>query len=112
MAYTIRLAAPADEPFLWQMLFYAANMADDGAASGEEARAHPYLAKYVRGWGRPGDLGTLALERAGERPVGAAWVRLLEGAEKNYPSVAAGIPELAIAVLPDLVGQGIGGRLL
>jgi predicted DNA-binding transcriptional regulator YafY len=98
MPYTIRLAAPEDEPFLWDMLFYAANMADDGAISGDQARDHPYLAKYVRSWGREGDVGTRAVDLASDRPVGAAWVRLLEGAEKNYPSVAAGIPELAIAV--------------
>lgn len=111
MLYTVRLATPDDEPFLWQMLYYAANMADDGARSGDEAKGHPYLAKYVRGWGREGDLGTIAVE-GGVAPVGAAWLRRLVGAEKNYPSVDDGVPELAIAVSPDRVGQGIGERLL
>jgi GNAT superfamily N-acetyltransferase len=112
MPYTIRLAAPEDEPFLWQMLFYAANMSEDGATSGDLARDHPYLAKCVRGWGRAGDVGTIAAGPAGGPPIGAAWARLLDGDEKNYPTVAAGIPELAIAVIPELVGQGIGARLL
>jgi GNAT superfamily N-acetyltransferase len=112
MDHTIRLATPGDEPFLWQMLFYAANMSEDGATSGDEAREHPYLAKYVRGWGRQGDLGTIAAGPANTQPGGAAWVRVLEGGEKNYPSVAAGIPELAIAVVPALIGRGIGARLL
>jgi ribosomal protein S18 acetylase RimI-like enzyme len=112
MPYTIRAATPADEPFLWQMLFYAANMADDGAISGDQARDHPYLAKYVRGWGRNGDVGTLAVDLASDQLVGAAWVRLLEGSEKNYPGVAESIPELAIAVVPEFLGQGIGTRLL
>ncbi|HEX5691821.1 MAG TPA: GNAT family N-acetyltransferase, partial [Roseiflexaceae bacterium] len=84
----------------------------DGATSGDDARDHPYLAKYLRGWGRDGDVGVLAVDLANEEPVGAAWVRLLEGVEKNYPSVAEDIPELAIAVRPELIGQGIGARLL
>jgi ribosomal protein S18 acetylase RimI-like enzyme len=39
-------------------------------------------------------------------------VRLLSGAEKNYPAVADDVPELAIAVLPQYIGQGIGALLL
>jgi ribosomal protein S18 acetylase RimI-like enzyme len=109
--YTICPATPADEPFLWQMLYYAANMAEDGATSGDEARTHPYLAKYVGGWGRAGDLGLVAVGQAAQ-PLGAAWVRLLSGAEKNYPAVADDVPELAIAVLPQYIGQGIGALLL
>jgi ribosomal protein S18 acetylase RimI-like enzyme len=111
METTIRPAAPADEPFLWEMLFYAANMAEDGASSGEDAKTHPYLAEYVRGWGSAGDVGTIAVADDG-RPIGAAWVRLLAGAEKHYPAIDDDIPELAIAVLPAHIGQGIGGRLL
>jgi ribosomal protein S18 acetylase RimI-like enzyme len=109
---TLREAVAADEPFLCAMLFYAANMAADGASSADEAREHPYLAKFLRGWGRPGDLGVIALDRAQERPVGAAWVRHLVGAEKGYPAVDDAYPELAIAVLPERVGQGLGGALL
>jgi ribosomal protein S18 acetylase RimI-like enzyme len=111
MGYSIRAAVGADEPFLWDMLFYAANMAEDGATSGAEAQTHPYLAKYVRGWGRAGDLGTIAVAE-GQRPIGAAWLRLLAGAEKNYPLLADEVPELAIAMLPDQIGHGIGGQLL
>jgi GNAT superfamily N-acetyltransferase len=111
MLYSIRPATPADEPFLWEMLFYAANMAEDGATSGADAKTHPYLAKYVRGWGRAGDLGMIAVADGG-RPIGAAWVRLLAGAEKNYAAIDDDVPELAIAVLPEQISQGIGGRLL
>jgi ribosomal protein S18 acetylase RimI-like enzyme len=110
MPYTIRPAVPEDEPFLWEMLFYAANMAEDGAESGDDAKRHPYLAKYVRGWSREGDLGAVAVEASA--PIGAAWVRLLAGAEKNYAAVADGIPELAIAVRPERTGQGIGANML
>jgi ribosomal protein S18 acetylase RimI-like enzyme len=106
----VREAVAADEPFLCLMLFHAAHMAADGARSAEEARAHPYLAKFVRGWGRPGDLGAVA--EAGAGPVGAAWLRHLAGAEKSYVDVDDAYPELAIAVLPERAGQGVGGALL
>lgn len=110
--YTIRRAAPADEPILWEMLYHAANMVQDGATSPEAAKAHPYLAEFVAGWGRPGDIGTIAVGAAPSRALGAAWLRQLSGAEKRYAAVAEGTPELAIAVRPEALGQGIGGALL
>ncbi|HET9222709.1 MAG TPA: GNAT family N-acetyltransferase [Roseiflexaceae bacterium] len=111
MTYAIRPATSADEPFLWEMLFYAAHMAEDGATSGEDAKTHPYLAKYACGWGRAGDVGAVAVDGRGQ-PIGAVWVRLLAGAEKNYAAIDDDVPELAIAVLPERIGQGIGERLL
>jgi ribosomal protein S18 acetylase RimI-like enzyme len=110
--YTIRPATPADEPILWDMLFYAANMAEDGATSSEAAKTHPYLAEFVAGWGRPGDLGVIAIDTAGDQALGAAWLRRLSGLEKRYAAVADSLPELAIAVAPAAIGQGIGGALL
>ena len=93
------------------MLFYAANMAEDGATSSEAAKTHPYLAEFVAGWGRPGDLGVIAIDSAGQ-VLGAAWLRQLSGPEKHYAAVAEGVPELAIAVVPAAIGQGIAGALL
>jgi 2-phosphosulfolactate phosphatase len=111
MSYTIRPATPADEPFLWQMLYHAARMAQDGAPSAEAARADPYLSVYVAGWGRPGDLGFLAVEPE-ERAIGAAWVRLIPGGEDEGHTGGHTIPELAVAVLPEYIGRGVGTRLL
>jgi ribosomal protein S18 acetylase RimI-like enzyme len=107
----VRAATSADEPFLYRMLFYAANMALDGAVSGEEARTNPTLAKYVCDWGRADDLGVIAEDAAGV-PIGAAWLRVLRGAENNHPQLDERIPELAIAVEPAFIGQGVGTRLL
>ena len=112
LSYTIRTAASADEPILWDMLFYAANMAEDGATSSAAARSHPYLAEFVAGWGRSGDLGVLAIDSADGAALGAAWLRQLSGVEKRYAAVADDVPELAIAVVPGAIGQGIGGALL
>lgn len=108
---SIRPAVGADEPLLWEMLFYAANMAADGAAHGLEARLNAYLAPYVAGWGREGDVGVIAQDGAGGL-LGAAWARLLPGPEHRFAGVPDDVPELAIAVQPALVGRGIGGALL
>jgi ribosomal protein S18 acetylase RimI-like enzyme len=72
----------------------------------------PELARYVEGWGNRTDLGVIAVEQDAREPVGAAWLRLLTGEAKGYGFVDDDTPELAIAVLPDHRGRGLGGRLL
>jgi ribosomal protein S18 acetylase RimI-like enzyme len=110
---SVRMATTADEPALWAMLFYAANMADDGATSAAAAYEHPYLARYVRGWGRPTDLGVVAVAGDAHHTVlGAAWFRLLIGAERTVGYIDDQTPELAMAVHPTAQGRGIGTALL
>ena len=100
----IRLATKEDEPFLWEMLYYAAHMDEDTGVSPESAKTNPDLMKYVKDWGRETDIGSIALEPASNQPVGAAWIRLL--------AVDDNTPELAIAVLPQYLGNRIGTLLL
>lgn len=108
---TLVTATSADEAFLWEMLVEAAHLAADGEASVVAAQQHPFLAKFVRGWGRPGDLGVIACGAASER-LGAAWVRHLTGPEQSYSEVDAAYPELAIAVRTKHSGHGLGGAML
>lgn len=111
MSYTIRRVIPDDTPFLWQMLFYAAHMDEEGDKTPEDAQTNPFLAQFVVGWGRDGDVGVAAVETTDETAIGAAWLRVLpEG--WGYPNISSATPELAIAVLPDHIGQGIGAALL
>ena len=100
----IRLATKEDEPFLWEMLYYAAHMDEDAGVSPESAKSNPDLMKYVKDWGHETDVGSIALEPDCNQPVGAAWIRLL--------AVDDITPELAIAVLPQYLGRGIGTLLL
>jgi ribosomal protein S18 acetylase RimI-like enzyme len=110
MNYIIRPANKADTVFLWQMLYYAAHMDEQGAPP-ESARGDPDLAGYVEDWGeRPGDAGFIAIAEDG-RPIGAAWIRILADSPL-YRVVARGTPELAIAVLPEHIGGGAGTLLL
>ncbi|MFO7170095.1 MAG: GNAT family N-acetyltransferase [Chloroflexota bacterium] len=112
MQVAVRGAEAQDEPFLWEMLFEAAHMAEDGATSAESARRDPFLARYVAGWGQPGDVGVIAAEPESGRPVGAAWARLLEAVPGAASEEDASLPEVAVAVVPELRGRGVGAQLL
>ncbi|MBI4246688.1 MAG: GNAT family N-acetyltransferase [Candidatus Rokubacteria bacterium] len=92
---TVRAAGPRDVGFLSAVAPVA-----DGAA------------RDLTGWGRHGDAGVIAFKTAGV-PVGAAWYRLYAPAERGDGIVAqAGLPELALAVRPDVRGQEVAGALL
>ncbi len=111
MNFSLRPVRLDDIPFLWDMLYYAAHLSEEGATSSDAARVHPSLNKWVDGWGRAGDRGMIAFDPLTQRKLGAAWLRLLpEGFSTGY--VDDQTPELAIAVAPECVGQGIGSALL
>src|SRR3954470_22677018 len=96
------------------MLYEAVNWYDDGAEERpplEDVLAQPENARYIAGWGRPGDVALCALDRRDE-PVGAAWYRRFSAAEPGYGYVADDMPELSIAVYPEFRGQSVGSLLL
>jgi ribosomal protein S18 acetylase RimI-like enzyme len=68
------------------------------------------VARYVSGWGRPGDASVIAIE--GHFPVGAAWYRLFKASDPGYGFINEETPELSIAVVPSRRGKGLGGELL
>lgn len=72
----------------------------------------PELARYVKAWGRGGDMGLVAVEVRSGEPIGAAWLRLLRGDERGYGYVDDETPELGMAVLPGHRGRGVGSDLL
>ena len=67
---------------------------------------------YVTNWGSVRDVGLIAVEQSTHRQLGAAWVRVMPESSPLYRFVAPTFPELAIAVIPDALGQGIGSQLL
>ena len=111
MTYEIRPAVASDQPFLWQMLYYAAHM-DEGGESLESAHGNPLLAPYVEGYGRPGDLGVIAIDAATSTNAGAAWIRTMPAGWPLHRFVDAATPELAIAVTPAYVGRGAGTQMI
>lgn len=102
---TIRRGAPQDVQFLRDMLRHAYYW----RWTDPELADLP-LARYVEGWGRPGDFAAVLVE--GFQPVGAAWYRLFRAAEPGFGFVDEETPELTIAVVPSRRGRGYGRRLL
>lgn len=91
------------EAFFWQ---------EDGPRhSLAEVLAIPDLARYIAGWGRPGDAGVVATSDSGES-MGAAWYRVFTAADHGYGFVLEDIPELGIAVKAPHRGRHVGRRLM
>jgi GNAT superfamily N-acetyltransferase len=108
----IRPARADDLPFLWEMLFEAAAVAESVRALGkEQALLLPEVRKYLEGWGRAGDQAVVATEHGGQR-VGAASARCSSAEGAGFGFVAPEVPELSVAVIPDMRGQGVGGALI
>ncbi len=104
----IRPATAADQAIISEMQ-YAALFVPPGAPPFprsiiDEPQLHRYHADFAT---RPGDVGRIA-ERADGTPVGAAWVRLVDG----FGFVDDQTPELGVAVIADDRGRGIGTALL
>jgi ribosomal protein S18 acetylase RimI-like enzyme len=108
---SIHPALARDLDVLREMSFYAARWRP---GQENESRASvlsdDHVARYLDGWGRPGDLGLIAEEHG--QPVGAAWVRLFTRERPGYGFIDTTIPELSIAVVPGRRSSGIGLALL
>jgi ribosomal protein S18 acetylase RimI-like enzyme len=112
MNYSIVDLTNKDESIVWKMLVYAAQQ-----RSIEDVQKHDYLPRYAMNWGRRGDMGVVAKDDV--RSItkvgyanGAAWLRLWLNDDKGFGYIDDAIPELAIAVLPEYRGKGIGTQLL
>ena len=105
MAVVVRRGTAQDVRFLRDMLHHAyywkERMPDEGPGP---------VQLYVKAWGRPGDAAMIALVDG--FPVGAAWFRLFRASSQGYGFVDEQTPELAIAVVPNARGKGVGSALL
>jgi GNAT superfamily N-acetyltransferase len=104
----VRALTSADAPFLERMMLVAGFPPDQGLPS--DARDLPHVRRFVEDWGRPGDVGVVALDEQ-HQPIGAAWARVLDQPlirdEQGAP-----VAELAIAVEEQARGVGVGHALL
>jgi ribosomal protein S18 acetylase RimI-like enzyme len=101
----IRRGGRQDVRFLRDMLHHAYYWRERSPGDGPGPAA-----RYVKGWGRPGDTVLIAVDDA--FPVGAAWYRLFRKEQPGYGFVDEETPELAIAVVPSRRGHGVGEALL
>jgi GNAT superfamily N-acetyltransferase len=109
----IRPVRPDDAPFLKRMIyegtFHEAIYPPGRRPSLEEALADLGVARFVKGWDRPGDFGVVAIDD--ERPVGAAWCCLFGKDDPGW-TIDDKTPDMAIAVVPDQRGRAWGGKLI
>lgn len=147
--HTIRALQSSDLPFLRQMISLAADWRasavdmqslSDSPSPRDVERDYPrvegevFLARYVSGWGRPGDAGFVAdvsreldvyspsphdverdylrVEGEAGKPVGMASYRLFSSTASGYGFVDEKTPEISLAVLHDYRRNGIGTALL
>ena len=104
--FVVRPLAADDEAILREMLYQALSPAS-GEAPPREVLQRPEFARYVEGWGRPGDVGFAAHDRNEGMLLGSVWLRAPLGSD---PSDAP--PELAFVVKPGHRQRGIGASLL
>jgi len=108
---TIRELTGADLPFLREMLYAAlAWRPDPELPPFELVIDHPQVVIFHEAWGRAGYAGLVAEED--RRPVGAVWWRFFTADAHGEGFVDEAIPELAIAVVEDRRGRGVGRALL
>ena len=110
-SYEIRPLVPADQMFLWEMLYQSLYVPRGHAPFERSVLEEPLIARYAAGWGRADDCGFVAVA-VDDLRVGAIWLRWLVGAERGFGYVDEQAPELGMAVLPAYRGQGIGSSLL
>jgi ribosomal protein S18 acetylase RimI-like enzyme len=101
----VRRGGAQDVRFLRDMLHHAYYWKERAPDTGPGP-----VALYVKAWGRRGDTAVIALDKG--FPVGAAWYRLFDRARPGFGFVDERTPELAIAVVPNARGRGVGTALL
>jgi ribosomal-protein-alanine N-acetyltransferase len=106
----LRPLTSIDEPFLWDILYYAIYIEAGDPMPSPNIIYDPEISKYVANWGQHGDSGVVVIDC--DKPVGAAWLRLFSASDKGYGYVADDVPELSIAMLPDYRGKGVGTLVL
>ncbi len=105
MAVVVRRGGVQDVRFLRDMLHHAYYWKERTPDAGPGP-----VQLYVKAWGRAGDTAVIGIVDG--FPVGAAWYRLFPPRHPGYGFVNEQTPELAVAVVPNARGQGVGSALL
>lgn len=103
----IREMQLSEYPLLREFLYQAIFVPEGEAPPERSILEKPELQVYVEAFGsRDGDACMVA--EADGKIVGAAWARIMN----DYGHVDDDTPSLAISLLPEYRGQGVGTRLL
>ena len=100
---------PQDQSTLWDWLHIALWDPPPAPLRPREVLDDPGVRIYADDWGRPGDIGLVAVRNGAD--AGACWMRVLpEGV--GLASVDAFTPQLGIGLWPAFQRQGIGQLLM
>lgn len=107
----LRFAHQDDKPFLEWMLYEASYPEYGPRPPFAQGISDPRVSVYLDGWVRKGDAGLIVTAEGGG-PVGAAWYRLFTPEAPGYGFIDAQTPELAIALVYEVRGRGVGTKLM
>lgn len=111
LSVAVREARADDVDFLRRMLYFAAGYrSGPDQPSLEEVLSRPIVARYLRSWKGPQDVGVIA--EHGGTPIGAAWYTQFQPADCLGPLDDTSVSVIAIAVEEGWRGRGLGHRLL
>jgi len=106
-AFVTRPITPEDFPLLEEFIYHAIFVPPGEELPPREIIRKPDVYMYIDDYGgKPDDNGLIALLHG--KPVAAAWTRIIPG----YGHTDDKTPELAISVLPEYRGHGIGTQLM
>jgi ribosomal protein S18 acetylase RimI-like enzyme len=102
----IRQIEREDYPVLEDFLYNAIYLPPDTEPVPHEIIYEPEIFVYVKDFGGKDDCGVVAEQN--EQIIGAAWTRIIPA----YGHIDNETPELAISVLPNFRGRGIGSKIM
>ena len=103
----VRVMLQSDHKYLDEFLYQAIFIPEGAEPPHRSVINDPEIFIYIKDFGtQPGDLGVVA--EINGRVVGAAWTRIIPA----YGHIDGETPELAVSVLPEFRGLGIGTKLL
>lgn len=106
----IREIKPTEITFLGDMLYEAIFVPEGMEKLPQDIIKQPELYKYIKNFGRKGDLCLVAL--TDDHLAGAIWTRLFPADDRGYGFVDEETPELSMALYAPYRGKGIGKQLL
>ena len=102
----IRNLNSSDSKYLEELIYHAIFIPSGEEKPDRTIIFNPDVYVYIEYFGQESDTGVVA-EVDGEL-VGGAWTRIING----YGSIDDKTPELAISIIPEFRGQGVGTELI
>jgi len=105
----VHVMQESDYECLPEFLYQAIYIPEGEECPAREIINEPEIFVYIKDFGtQTGDLGVVAVCKQSGQIIGAAWTRIIPA----YGHIDNSTPELAISLLPEFRGCGIGSKLM